>query len=332
MKKRSLRTRIEFVREFLDLPLDRGGLISLVQLYEKEKGIRRLHIAPPKTWRDIVEGEKTVIMGMYGKLWVPSEKTKYIEAGYPLIMPADVAKMAGYIFLARAGRRKLSYPRWAEEYLKIPPPAYYKGPGLYENMVMVDVNAAYWTVYSRYGLDGCSYLEVDHDRKVIRFVDIGLGRVFPSPEFGNLKVERNALYGITRKNTLQFWKKGTMEVRKVSSDLYNPGLSGLIFSFMHALAHHAVYECHAIWVWVDAYVFPIQFLEKFRNFAEFLGFSLKIKSKGTVIFRNILAYCWEDGRKTKNFEEAQVSHQKVEEVYKVEFSKEVIKWLEKGRT
>lgn len=151
-----------------------------------------------------------------------------------------------------SGTKRTRIP-WSNDqfsWLSIPQPLHLAQVGeLRGEWAMVDIEAAYYSIYSALSLD----LEYKRDRGTMTIRDVAFdGHEQIAPH----KLARNMAAGIIRSTHRTIWEGGTVHEERSHNTLLAPQLWALIADTMHAIARRAVEGYGAVFVNTDGYIVP----------------------------------------------------------------------------
>ncbi len=182
--------------------------------------------------------------------------------------------------LERIGRKKMPYLHDSLAYLFwVPPQA--ADPGTYWDYVYADVKSAYYSIYTKCGLD----TQLSLGRYISQ------GAIRPDWPILEQKRARVALYGFTRTRLARVIRDGGILTIPTRSKYLNPSLHGVIMLILHDLAYQAI-MLDAAYVNTDGYILPARNLPALQHYAlETWGLHISARSEvGEAHIRGIARY------------------------------------------
>lgn len=222
------------------------------------------------------------ILGGFSVLDLDS-KIKYLvsDAIYhradTLIAHTDILRSHLDESISLIGRRKMPYIPASLAYLEISAPLA-ANPGTYWDAVYVDLKSAYFSIYSKSGLDaqmsltGRAYLSQGAIRPTDWPILSRPGR--------QQKLAKVSLYGMSRSTRLRRIVDGQLRSVYLRSSYFNPSVHGLIMLILHDIAAFAAAECSAHYIHTDGYIIPAELFPHLRDYvAEVWGLTLTHRSE-----------------------------------------------------
>lgn len=223
-------------------------------------------------------GERAYVGGDY--LTLPRSHVKYVlaDAAYFPYTAGELARAWLDWVLERAERHKIKHGRLAggDELgpaLFFNPPADRAG-----SWVMLDVKAAYWTVYSRSQLD-CLFGWIG------RSIWYKPGQLaIPAEDLAWVETEkplRNAAFGIMLPGSISYYENGTHRHKPKDGGYVAHGVTQLCYATMHAAALMARHLGAAAWLTDSAICRPEQAEAIDTMLRETFGLHAEVKASGT---------------------------------------------------
>ncbi|MEM1673079.1 MAG: hypothetical protein QXT86_13600 [Archaeoglobaceae archaeon] len=191
----------------------------------------------------------------------------------------------------------------------------YAKPGIYYNMVYVDISDAYYTIYRKY-----FYVQYKRGKYLSSPVAIG--------ELDISKRVKRSIYGVMRTNSILRYERLNGQIKYMNkiafSSTYNADLVNLINDILHMVAYKAVNNFNAVYFNTDGAILPQSVAEQYIEYLESIGFKAKIKFWGEEVeIKGVGAYRF-DSIRSGTFDRI---------LYASGFNNllttEIVKWLEK---
>lgn len=162
-------------------------------------------------------------------------------------------------------------------------------PGVYKDMVYVDVKSAYWSIVRRYGWN------VDYfpNRWLLHGADCG---DFPLPDN---KIARNCLLSFCLPTTARIWNGQKFETKSSRNNHLNLGLWRLTQDILHSIAAFCA-VCGGVYTHTDGHCIPIRNEEIVGQYIRRFGIDYSVKGRGDCILTGFASYIIGEKR-TKHF-------------------------------
>lgn len=221
-------------------------------------------------------------------------KVKLIDKGTAVrldvgrVSPTEYART--YLMLKYGGRPKATSNQIAKTSIHRAAPMVAL-PGRYQDMVYVDLQAAYWSILKIVGWD------VDYNPG--SWWGIGQGMEdFPLP---NNKLVRNMLVSVATVGNIMVADYGTLKRVDYGNPLLNSSLWACVQDILHMIANFAVNN-GAVYVHTDGYIIPRRMWEHMAAWLDQFGLTIRLKHEGDAIVWGGGRYQFHDSRQLEERE------------------------------
>lgn len=180
------------------------------------------------------------------------------------------------------------------EALKTSRPPQYAVAGVYKDMVYIDLNSAYYTVYIR-------FLGIDFLPN--RYFSVRPMDVEPLFLLREDKIARNSVFGFLRSEYGCVYSRNAVSFVRRGKGLFHPSLSLFTYELLSLLALELIEKCSAVYVNTDGYILPYKHLGEAMEIIRSYGFQAKVEDVGDADILGIGSYRI-GGRKTKPYQKA----------------------------
>lgn len=183
--------------------------------------------------------------------------------------PGDLAR--DYLAIKYMGRRiRCTSAQWREcVATRVHPPVFCQ-PGTVEDGAYLDISGAFWQIVRAVGWD-VDYLPGEFLYSKSRMRD------FPYPEN---KMARNCLVSVGLPAPMRLWTGTVLKFVNKPSRFVNLILWRLVQDVLNAIAYEMVNVGHAVYVYTDGYVLPVNFLDSGFAILDEWGINGRVKHAG----------------------------------------------------